>query len=367
MTELLHSYHLVYNVIIIVISAFITLITIPSVLHVAQARHLYDDVGHFRKQHDHGIPRLGGVAIFVSFMITILLFSVIDKSLPVSCLLVSCIILFAMGLKDDLSGVNSSTKFFIQFVVAAILVLMGDIRVTSLFGVFGIYSLPYIPSAIFSILLIMLIVNSFNLIDGIDGLAATTGIVVNGAFAFLFIYMKQYELAAICLAMVGAVAGFLRYNITPAKIFMGDTGALLIGLISAVMAIKYIEVGKFTGVGIPHFYTAPALTVAILIGPVFDTLRVFTIRILSRKSPFEADRNHMHHRMLKLGMGHIQVTLCLSAMNIAAIMVVLYFRDLSNTLLVSCILLIPLLFNWFITYCIRSKERESLAPQNQFV
>ena len=133
------------------------------------------------------------------------------------------------------------------------------------------------------------------------------------------------------------------------------------------MAIKYIEVGKFTGVGIPHFYTAPALTVAILIGPVFDTLRVFTIRILNRKSPFEADRNHMHHRMLKLGMGHIQVTLCLSAMNIAAIMVVLYFRDLSNTLLVSCILLIPLIFNWLITYCIRTKERGSLAPSNQLV
>src|ERR1700754_3649333 len=197
MTELIHSYHLFYNVLIVIISAFITLITIPSILHVAQARHLYDDVGHFRKQHDHGIPRLGGVAIFVSFIITILLFSVIDKSLPVSCLLVSCIILFAMGLKDDLSGVNSRTKFYIQFVAAAILVLLGDIRLSSMYGVFGIYDLPYWPSVALSILTIILLINAFNLIDGIDGLAATTGIIVNGCFAAMFIYMHQYELAAV--------------------------------------------------------------------------------------------------------------------------------------------------------------------------
>src|SRR5258707_3237 len=123
MMELLHTYHFLFNILIVVISTLITLLAIPSILHVARARHLYDDVGHFRKQHDHGIPRLGGVAIFVSFIITTLLFSIIDKALPISYLLIACIILFAMGLKDDLSGVNSSTKFFIQFIVAAILVL----------------------------------------------------------------------------------------------------------------------------------------------------------------------------------------------------------------------------------------------------
>ena len=336
----------------------------PSILHVARARHLYDDVGHFRKQHDHGIPRLGGVAIFISFIITTLLFSLIDKALPLSYLLISCIILFTMGLKDDLSGVNSSTKFLIQFIVAAILVLLGDVRVTSMYGIFNIFNLPYIPSAILSILLIMLIVNAFNLIDGIDSLAATTGIIVNSTFALLFIYIKQYELAAICLAIVGATVGFLRYNITPAKIFMGDTGALLIGLISAVMAIKYIEISKYASTST---FTAPALTVAILIGPVFDTLRVFTIRILSRKSPFEADRNHMHHRLLKLGFDHLQATLCLSALNLVAIGIVLVFSDLSNTLLITLILLILIVFNWLVTFCIRSKERENLALRNLFV
>lgn len=362
MLEFLRSYHLVYNVLIVAFSILVTLLCIPSILHVARARHLYDDVGHFRKQHDHGIPRLGGVAIFVSFTITVLLF--IDKSLPISYLLTACIILFAMGLKDDLSGVNSSTKFMIQFVVAAILVIPGDIRISSMYGVFDIAALPYIPSVILSILVIMLIINSFNLIDGIDGLAATTGIIANSTFAALFIYMNQYELAAISLAMVGAVAGFLRFNITPAKIFMGDTGALLIGLVSAVLAIRFIELSKVSTVKLPFIYTAPALIVAILIGPVFDTLRVFTIRILNKKSPFDADRNHIHHRMLKMGLTHLQTTFVLGCLNLVSIVMVLVFNNLNNSWLIILIFLLSISFNGMITYFIRSKKGEALVVRN---
>lgn len=362
MLEFLRSCHFVYNVLIVAFSILVTLLCIPSILHVARARHLYDDVGHFRKQHDHGIPRLGGVGIFVSFTITVLLF--IDKSLPISYLLTACIILFAMGLKDDLSGVNSSTKFMIQFVVAAILVIPGDIRISSMYGVFDIAALPYIPSVILSILVIMLIINSFNLIDGIDGLAATTGIIANSTFAVLFIYMNQYELAAISLAMVGAVAGFLRFNITPAKIFMGDTGALLIGLVSAVMAIRFIELSKVSTVKLPFIYTAPALIVAVLIGPVFDTLRVFTIRVLNKKSPFDADRNHIHHRILKMGLTHLQTTLVLACLNLVSIVMVLVLSNLNNSWLIVLIFLLSISFNGMITYFIRSKKDEALVVRN---
>ncbi|WPU98330.1 MraY family glycosyltransferase [Mucilaginibacter sp. cycad4] len=237
---------------------------IPSVLHVARAWHLCDDVGHFRKEHDHGIPRLGGVAIFVSFNITLLIVGIIDKSLLVNYMLAACIILFAMGLKDDLYGVNSSTKFMIQAFAAGGVVLPADIRVTSMYGIFGIYNLPYIPSALLSILLIMLIVNSFNLIDGIDGLVATTGIIVNCTFAFLFIYLRQYELAAIGLTMSGAILGFLCFNLAPAKIFMGDTGALMIGLISAVMALKFISLSTVPSNGLPLWLSRSWLDLCLI-------------------------------------------------------------------------------------------------------
>lgn len=365
--EFLHNYTFVYYIFIIAISLLITSFAIPSILHVARFRHLYDDLGHFRKEHDHGIPRLGGVAIFVGFTITSLLFCMTDKSLPINYLLTACIILFAMGIKDDLSGVNSNTKFVIQFIVCAILVILGDIRLTGMYGVFGIYGMPYAISAGLSILIILLVVNAFNLIDGIDGLAATTGIIANGAFAILFIYTKQYELAAVSFAMAGSILGFLRFNITPAKIFMGDTGSLLIGLISAVMALKFIQVNMLTPSKMPGIYEAPALAVAILIGPIFDTIRVFVLRIASGKSPFVADRNHIHHRMLKLGFSHLQTTLILTAANILTIFMVLLLKGYGNTILIVLIVLMSLVFNWLITFFLRSKERESLALRNLFV
>src|ERR1700749_4246531 len=153
MMEYLHNYTFIYYIFIVVFSVLITSIAIPSILHVARFRHLYDDLGHFRKSHDHGIPRLGGVAIFVGFTITALLFCMTNKSLPINYLLAACIILFAMGLKDDLAGVHSNTKFFIQFIVCAILVVLCNIRLASMFGVFGIFELPYLVSVIVSIVI----------------------------------------------------------------------------------------------------------------------------------------------------------------------------------------------------------------------
>ena len=365
--EYLHNYTFIYYIFIVIFSILITSFAIPSILHVARFRHLYDDLGHFRKSHDHGIPRLGGVAIFVGFTITSLLFCMIDKSLPINYLLTACIILFAMGLKDDLAGVNSNTKFLIQFIVCVILVILGNIRLTNLFGVFGIYDLSYLVSVGLSILIILLIVNAFNLIDGVDGLAATTGIIANGTFAALFIYIHQYELAAVSLAMVGAVLGFLRFNITPAKIFMGDTGSLLIGLISAVMALKFMEVNKIANGSAPQIYSVPALTFAILIGPIFDTIRVFIIRIAKGTSPFVADRNHTHHRMLRLGFNHLQTTLILTSINVISIVMVLLFKNYGNSILILLIIGVSLIFNWTVTFFLRSKERESLALRNLFV
>src|SRR6201992_1352029 len=157
MQDYLHTYPVVYFIFVTAFSILITVLALPSILHVARERHLYDDLGSFRKHHDHGIPRLGGIAIFVSFTITSLLFGFADKSLPTNYILGACIILFAMGMKDDLTGVNSSTKFLLQFIVGAILVVLGNIRITSLYGIFGMYDLPYIVSVILSILIITLI------------------------------------------------------------------------------------------------------------------------------------------------------------------------------------------------------------------
>ncbi|QXV67094.1 undecaprenyl/decaprenyl-phosphate alpha-N-acetylglucosaminyl 1-phosphate transferase [Mucilaginibacter achroorhodeus] len=368
MQEYLGTYYFVYYLFIATFSVLITLLAIPSILHVARTRHLYDDVGHFRKQHDHGIPRLGGVAIFVSFTITLLLFSIVDKSIPVSYILAASIVLFIMGIKDDLSGVNPSTKFLIQLVVAILLVTVGKIRFTSMYGVFGYHEIPYLVSAVLSSLFIILIINAFNLIDGIDGLAGTTCIIVNGTFAALFIYMGHYELATVALAIVGAVLGFLRYNLTPAKIFMGDAGSLLIGLISAILAVKLVELNRFTATGAaPAIISAPALTFAILIGPIFDTLRVFVLRVFTGKSPFLADRNHIHHRILGLGFTHLQTVLLLAIVNIGLIFIAYFFSYLGNFTLMMIIVALSMFCNWMVTFALRNRQREKLSLRNLFI
>ena len=269
-----------YYLVVIVLSTIVSFIAIPSIIFVARERHLYDDLQSHRKEHDHGIPRLGGVAIFCSFTIVSLLFAKYDAFLPTNILLTSCIILFAVGLKDDLAGASAITKFGLQFLVAVILVLLGNVRISSLYGVFNIQDISFFTSVLLSIVIIMFIVNAFNLIDGIDGLAGTIGLIVCLTFAILFTHMKQIELASLAFSMVGAIIGFLYFNYSPAKIFMGDTGSLLIGLISVVLAIKFIELNKFTMENYdPVFYSAPATAVSVIIIPLFDTLRVFALRV----------------------------------------------------------------------------------------
>lgn len=342
---------------IVIISALVSRIAIPSIIFVANTRDLFDDVDHVRKTHTKGISRLGGVSIFCSFIIVSLLFANYDAFLPTNILLTSCIILFAVGLKDDLAGAGPGTKFFMQFLVASILVILGDVRLTSLYGVFNVQDIELIPSVLISIIIIMFMVNAFNLIDGIDGLAGTIGIIVNLTFAIMFLHMQQAELATLAFSMVGALAGFLYYNYTPARIFMGDTGSLLIGLISVILAIKFIELNKFNeNIGRPIFISAPAVAVAVLIIPLFDTFRVFILRILKKKSPFSADRNHIHHRILRLGFTHLQATFSLALTNIVFIYLALFFQDWGNFILIFVFLGLCILINIATIYILRIKE-----------
>lgn len=367
MTNYIQEQQLLYYVLIVLSAISITLLSIPSVIFIAHERKLYDNLGHLRKLHQPGISRLGGVAIFVSFTITVLFWGLTDPSLPINYLLTACIMLFAIGIKDDLAGVNHRTKLSIQFMASLMLSIPGNVRFGNLYGLFGIYELSYFPSLFLSILLLMFITNAFNLIDGIDGLAATTGIIVNSTFSVLLISMHQYPLAAVSLSLVGAILGFIKFNLTPAKIFMGDTGSLLIGLISAVIALKLLALAHISTEQLSWMPAALGITTAILIGPISDTLRIFIVRLSQRKSPFLGDRNHIHHRLLKLGLSHLQTTLVLAALNGVIIAFAFLLADYGNGFIILSVGFLLMLFNWALTYFIRSKDRESYTLRNLFV
>ena len=217
-----------------------------------------------------------------------------------------------------LLGLSPLKKFVAQFTSAFIIAVMADLRIADLNGIFGFHELPYMISIILTALFMVGVVNAFNLIDGVDGLASSLGIIFSCMYAFLFYQAGELGWAYLSLSLAGSLTGFLFFNLTPAKIFMGDLGSLLTGYIAAILSIKFLGFSSTQNimVGTLEISSGAGLVLAILIIPIFDTLRVFTLRMLRNTSPFTADRNHVHHRLLFVGLSHVQTTLSLAVLNL---------------------------------------------------
>lgn len=344
------SDNIIYYIAIVILSFLVSAVCIPSIIHTAIKFRLFDNSDSHRKSHRIHISRLGGVAIFCSFTITILLFATTVNYQKANFLITSCIILFGLGLKDDLYGVNPRTKLILQLIVSIILVVLGNFRLTSWYGVFYLWEVSIFWGSLFSIMVIIFVNNAFNLIDGIDGLAGTLGAIATLCFGIFFSLTDSLPYAFIAFAMFGSIAGFLLFNYTPAKIFMGDTGALIIGLVCVVLAIKFIELNKVGSSPTPYFLSAPAIAIAVLIVPIFDSLRVFLLRLVRKSSPFKGDRNHVHHRLQELGYKTNQIVQILALFSVLMIVSALLLQRFGNFTLISIIMGICILLNALITY-----------------
>lgn len=339
-------YHVVfYSLLMMSFSYVLVCVAIPSVLHLAQKHSLFDDQDMSRKNHQSKITRLGGLPVFFGISLSILLFSEWAALPGMRYMISSAILLFAVGIKDDIAGVNFSTKLGVQLLVSAILVIPADIRFHNLDGFFNIHELSYPASVMISVLFIVFLTNSFNLIDGVNGLLAFTSILVSISFAVMFYLAGQNLYVLLSFAVVGANLGFLRYNVRFPQIFMGDAGALLLGMLMAVIGIKFINLGGRSDLYPMFSNSSLSLTVAVLIVPVFDSVRVIALRLINRQSPFIGDNRHIHHRLLALGLSHVQVCLVLVIFNLLMIVLVFYFRRLGNTILLGCMFCTCLLFH----------------------
>lgn len=326
------------NIILAFLTSLIAVIfAIPSVITVAKKKGLYDTPDH-RKLHINKIPRLGGLAIIAGFSIAVCIWGVpMEMTSRLQYMQAALIILFFSGLKDDIVGMSPIKKLSGQLLATALVVIGEDIRVTSFYGLFGVDAIPVWLSYALSIFTIVVITNAFNLIDGIDGLAGGIGFIISVTFGLWFNFIDQVGWSIMSFALSGALLGFLVFNFNPAKIFMGDAGSLCTGFLLAILAIKFIE---FNNPAVQNYYkisTAPVIAIAILILPLFDTIRVFTIRALKRKSPFSADRNHLHHLLLNTGLGHKEVSLLLYIVNIVFVLIAFLMKD-SNILSVFFII-----------------------------
>ncbi|RDV11789.1 undecaprenyl/decaprenyl-phosphate alpha-N-acetylglucosaminyl 1-phosphate transferase [Pontibacter diazotrophicus] len=295
---------------------------VPSIIRVAHLKNILD-APNLRTVHAELTPRLGGLAMFAGFMSALTIFTSLGNG--VQQLLASCIILFFIGLKDDLITISALKKFSVQLLATGIVMFMADIRITGFQGIFGIGELPIGLSYAFTFLVIIGITNSINLIDGLDGLAGTLVLIAActfGLYFYLFGGTAYNNYAAVAFCLIGGVLGFLRYNFHKATIFMGDTGSLLCGFIISVLAIQFIEMRPEPA--------SPAVALGILFVPLFDTLRVSFIRIMKGSSPFIPDKNHVHHRLLAMGFNQITTVLILAMINMLVIVFVVSFGDWGN-------------------------------------
>jgi len=310
-------------------SFILVLLATPSLIKVAKLKHLVDEPGEARKVHSRSIPTIGGIMIFAGTIISYCLwfpstsefqfgmnYNVLSALQEFKYLVASMFILFFLGVKDDIIGVSPTKKLAIHLVVGMILILMAGIRITSLNGLFGVYEIPDWASIMLSLFTYIVIVNAINLIDGVDGLATGVGLIAAVSFAIWFYRTGDLPLALLAVGLAGALLGFLVFNFNPAKIFMGDSGSLIIGMVLFVLAVKLVEHDLSTVPLAMKGVSKPVLAMAILSYPLIDTLRVFFYRAVRGRSPFSADKNHIHHRLIQLGLNHKQVVLVLYSFSI---------------------------------------------------
>ncbi|WP_426431332.1 MraY family glycosyltransferase [Winogradskyella sp. HB-48] len=320
------------------LALFIAYQTFPTILYVAKTKHLMDEPDS-RSLHSHQTPTLGGIGIFIGLIVVMTIVGAFLNTKVLLLVMGGLTILFFLGLKDDLTVLSANKKFLGQLLASGLLVVFTDTRIIGFSRILDIDVLPYWISIGFTLFVYILIINAYNLIDGVDGLAGSIAFSVSGIFVYLFVRAGELSLATIAIALCGCLLAFLRLNFSNKnKIFMGDTGSMIVGFLLAFFTISFINIAQLDESS-EYYRASPALAFALLFYPLIDTLRIFFIRIVVHKaSPFKADKNHIHHRFIKRGYSHKTTTLLI--VFIQLIIIAITFNLLYLTLNTQIVLLL---------------------------
>ncbi len=319
-----------------IVSFMVTFLAIPVIILIADKKKLYD-IPDERKIHKNTIASLGGIGIFIALTFSCLLNIDFKASPEFQYFFAAVFIIFFIGLKDDIIALSAFKKFVVQIVAAGIIIHLGGIRIDNLYGIFNVGALEPMYSLPLTYTTIILIINAFNLIDGVDGLAGGLGLMVTLLLGTYFSLAGLQAYAIFSFSLSAALLAFLIFNFYPARIFMGDSGSLLIGMVSSILVLKFINVAAAPGSPLP-IESSAAIGVSLLLIPLADTIRVFSIRIIKGRSPFSPDRNHIHHILLDKGLNDSSVTLLCLFFNISVISLAYYFRSVGNGFLLTVIL-----------------------------
>lgn len=321
---------------------------IPLIVSFCKKRNLYD-LPNMRKVHKCGIPRLGGIcfmpSMLLAFLITMSVFNNVSSDRQITPSLwslfffISIALVYSVGLFDDLIGLAPKTKFAVQ-VVAASLLPWSMLYINNLYGFLGIHEIPYWIGAPLTVFVIVFIDNAINLIDGIDGLSSGLSVLALGGFLFCF-YAEGIWLYCILIAgLMGVLLSFMYYNLFGEagknKIFMGDSGSLTLGFILGFLLVKF----SMDNPNVANFRRdSLLLSYTLLIVPCFDVVRVILVRMSHRKAIFTADKNHIHHKIMRMGLSQRQTLVAILSM---AVMFIIMNWLLSKILYISIIVLVDI-------------------------
>ena len=347
----------------IIASALVSAYSVRKILLITRSRKIYDLPDDTRKIHGGGIPSLGGIGIFIGY-IMIATFFWPGRPMFANYIIPSTILLFFTGIYDDLMNMRPYKKLVAQLLASAITVYFADIRIVSLNGIFGIGELPYLTSCFLTTLGCTLFINAFNFIDGIDGLACVMALLYTMIPGVLFGFMHVDGVAWVCFSLAGATLGLLFYNIAPAKIYMGDTGSMLLGFTIFVLSVLFIKEYGTHSSELPMIHSPQAammITFSILFMPVYDALRVFILRASRGISPFKADRTHLHYYLLDAGFTHSQSVLIIFTINILIIAAAYLMQDLNPVVTLSGMVLLASMA-LLVIYILRQKHLAKATP-----
>ncbi len=337
----------------IIVSAIISMYAVKKIIFITRTRGIFDVPDNIRKIHGADIPSLGGIGIFIGHMVVAAFFMYHEWYYVMA----ASVILFFAGINDDIMNMRPSKKLLAQVVASAIPVFFAGIRITSLYGIGGIEELPYPVSCALTIFLCTFFINVFNFMDGIDGLACVLAILYTGILGGLFAVNGQTALACISLSLAGATAGLLYYNLAPAKIYMGDTGSMMLGFSVFVLSVLCID----TYANGHHISATPVLrtpqaammlVLALLFLPIYDAIRVFVLRAARGVSPLRADRTHLHYYLLDAGFTHSGAVLVIACSDLAIVTLTWLLQSMHPVLLLLNMVALTSIVT-FIVYAMR--------------
>lgn len=343
------------------IAFVISFLLFPVLIKLLQKLEMYDALKD-HKIHDSFTPSMGGIAIYTGLILALIVVLPFQVWISLKYFFISLSLMFLIGLRDDVLGLSPIKKLLGQLLPITILVIFGQLFLEVPLFSFPFTALPKWINVLITITSIVLITNSYNLIDGLDGLAGVVGIICFLVFAVWFYFSGSIPLGIIAISVVGSLLAFLFYNWQPSRIFMGDTGALLVGLLLSFYAIQFLNTNE--ALNLSHsmkFQSSIGTLVCVIIIPVFDTSRVVILRLRKGLSPFKADKNHLHHQFLKLGFNHSKSVISIAIINLMFITLAWLMKDQADLVILPVVVILCLLINFGLKWAQKNAGNHSKA------